>query len=62
MALERARREMLRQRKQDLGYETAKIADKDGPRLVRFTGRPNDRTPKASIIQALGWIFPGKYG
>jgi cytochrome c heme-lyase len=62
MALERARREMLRQRKQDLGYETAKIADEDGPRLVRFMGRPNDRTPKASIMQALGWIFPEKYG
>jgi cytochrome c heme-lyase len=62
MALERARKEMLRQRKQDLGYETVSVADEDGPRLVRFMGRPNDRTPKASIMQALGWIFPEKYG
>jgi cytochrome c heme-lyase len=62
MVLERARKEMLRRRKQDLGYETVSMADEDGPRLVRFMGRPNDRTPKASIMQALGWIFPEKYG
>jgi cytochrome c heme-lyase len=62
MAMERARREMLRQRRQDLGYDTGKAADEDGPRLLRFMGRPNDRTPKASILQALGWVFPEKYG
>lgn len=62
MAMERARTEMLRQRRQELGYDTAKVPEEDGPRLVRFMGRPNDRTPKASILQALGWFFPEKYG
>ncbi|EEH19669.1 hypothetical protein PABG_01928 [Paracoccidioides brasiliensis Pb03] len=32
------------------------------PRLVRFMGRPQDRTPKASILQALGWVYPAKFG
>jgi cytochrome c heme-lyase len=62
MAMERARTEMLRQRRQDLGYDTGKAAEEDGPRLLRFMGRPGDRTPKASILQALGWMFPEKYG
>ena len=62
MAMERARTEMLRQRRQDLGYDIGKAAEEDGPRLLRFMGRPGDRTPKASILQALGWMFPEKYG
>jgi cytochrome c heme-lyase len=62
MAMERARTEMLRQRRQDLGYDTGKAAEEDGPRLLRFMGRPGDQTPKASILQALGWMFPEKYG
>jgi cytochrome c heme-lyase len=62
MAMEQARTEMLRQRRQELGYDTAKVSEEDGPRLVRFMGRPNDRTPKASILQTLGWFFPEKYG
>ena len=28
------------------------------PRLVRFQGRPNDMTPKAKILQALGQVHP----
>jgi len=53
---------MLRQRRQELGYDTGKDAVEEGPRLVRFMGRPNERTPKASILQALGWLFPERYG
>lgn len=33
----------------------------DPPRLIRFMGRPQDRTPKASILQALGWLYPTKF-
>ena len=36
MAMERARTEMLRQRRQDLGYDTGKAAEEDGPRLLRL--------------------------
>ena len=61
MAMERVRTEMLRQRRQELGYGNGAV-EEEGPRLVRFMGRPNDRTPKASIMQALGWVFPEKYG
>ncbi|EQL30945.1 cytochrome c heme-lyase [Blastomyces dermatitidis ATCC 26199] len=32
------------------------------PRLVRFQGRPQEWTPKASILQALGWVYPAKFG
>ena len=32
------------------------------PRLSRFMGRPNDMTPKASMLQLLGWISPGSFG
>lgn len=28
------------------------------PKLVRFMGRPDERTPKASILQMLGWAWP----
>ncbi|KAF2761197.1 hypothetical protein EJ05DRAFT_473739 [Pseudovirgaria hyperparasitica] len=31
------------------------------PRLVRFMGRPSERTPKASLIQALGWAWPSRF-
>lgn len=32
------------------------------PKLLRFTGRPGEPTPKSQILQALGWAFPKKYG
>ena len=32
------------------------------PRLVKFMGRPNSRTPKASMLQFMGWIYPEKFG
>lgn len=28
-----------------------------GPRLVSFVGRPKERTPKAWVKTALGWVF-----
>ncbi|ODQ67325.1 cytochrome c and c1 heme-lyase [Nadsonia fulvescens var. elongata DSM 6958] len=32
------------------------------PRLLKFTGRPNDATPRSVMLQALGKIYPSKYG
>lgn len=32
------------------------------PRLLKFTGRPNDTTPRAHMLQFLGKIYPSKYG
>lgn len=32
------------------------------PRLLRFQGRPKDMTPKATILQTLGLIYPSKFG
>lgn len=31
------------------------------PRLLRFQGRPQDLTPKARILQTLGWLYPAKF-
>lgn len=32
------------------------------PSLVKFQGRPKDLTPKATMLQVLGWVYPAKYG
>lgn len=32
------------------------------PTLIRFQGRPKDMTPKAAVIQVLGWMYPAKFG
>lgn len=37
---------------------TAEIKD---PSLVRFMGRPDEPTPKARMMQVLGWLYPAKY-
>ncbi|KAI9837152.1 MAG: holocytochrome c synthase [Sclerophora amabilis] len=43
----------------NLGSNTEEVTQ---PRLLRFMGRPNDVTPKASMLQVLGWLYPEKYG
>lgn len=35
--------------------------DVEEPRLLRFQGRPKELTPKAQILQALGWLYPAKF-
>ena len=62
MAIERAREEMLKQRRENLGYKPTPSSEEQGPKLLRFMGRPGDRTPKASVMQALSWAFPERYG
>ena len=32
--------------------------DAEGPRLVRFQGRPREMTPKAALIQFMGRVYP----
>lgn len=32
------------------------------PRLLKFTGRPNDTSPRAQMLQVLGKIYPSKFG
>ena len=32
------------------------------PRLTRFTGRPDTRTPKATMLQWLAWLAPSRFG
>ncbi|KAJ9247124.1 hypothetical protein DTO195F2_9216 [Paecilomyces variotii] len=46
-------REQLQQQKDD---------EDTTPRLIRFQGRPQELTPKARILQALGWVYPEKFG
>lgn len=33
-----------------------------GPRLLRFMGRKDAMTPKASLMQLAGWFAPGRFG
>lgn len=32
------------------------------PKLLRFTGRPTETTPKAAMLQWLGYVLPDKFG
>ena len=61
---EKIRQEVRRIRREELGLQL-QADDKeqpDGPQLVRFQGRPKDMTPKAGVLQALGCIWPTKFG
>ncbi|KAK0644587.1 cytochrome c/c1 heme-lyase [Cercophora newfieldiana] len=31
------------------------------PTLIRFQGRPKDMTPKAAMMQMMGWLYPSKF-
>ena len=42
-------------------YRPPRSSEEDSPRLVRFQGRPNEMTPKAKLIQAMGQIYPSKF-
>lgn len=33
----------------------------EAPRLVRFMGRPDEPTPKARMLQVMGWLYPSKF-
>lgn len=40
---------------------TGNIDQATEPRLIRFQGRPQELTPKARILQALGYVYPAKF-
>jgi cytochrome c heme-lyase len=48
----------------DNPFDTTTWVDDDvpPPKLLRFTGRPTEPTPKSQIMQALGWAMPEKFG
>lgn len=37
------------------------VAGAADPKLVRFQGRPKDMTPKATMVQILGWLYPSRF-
>lgn len=39
----------------------AEVKDEE-PSLVRFQGRPKDMTPRAAMLQVMGWLYPAKFG
>lgn len=68
MKMEKLRQEMQQIRRAELGFSPLSDPNKDSeqvdsnkPQLVRFQGRPQDMTPKAGILQALGWVWPQKF-
>lgn len=60
IAMERAKREYLAEHRKALGLDDPE--DEYRPKLVRFMGRPSEPTPKARILQALGYVMPEKFG
>ncbi|KAL4787525.1 cytochrome c/c1 heme-lyase [Aspergillus varians] len=59
--------EKCRRGEENIPLELAKeeyygTANSNPPRLVKFQGRPQELTPKAQILQALGRLYPSKFG
>ncbi|KAJ5708057.1 Cytochrome c heme lyase [Penicillium malachiteum] len=59
--------EKCRRGEENLGWQLAMeemhgtIDQTTEPRLIRFQGRPKELTPKARILQALGYVYPSKF-
>jgi cytochrome c heme-lyase len=66
MRMEKLREEVQQMRREELGLLRREAQSEDEhayqPELVRFQGRPKDMTPKAGILQALGYVWPSKFG
>jgi len=43
------------------GWDAGVAEDLPQPKLLRFMGRPKEMTPKAAMIQVMGWIYPSVY-
>ncbi|PGH00504.1 hypothetical protein AJ79_08195 [Helicocarpus griseus UAMH5409] len=56
------REEVEREVRRRRGFVKEQEGEGGQPSLVRFMGRPQERTPKASLLQALGWVYPAKFG
>ncbi|KAJ5225162.1 Cytochrome c heme lyase [Penicillium chermesinum] len=59
--------EKCRRGEENLSYDlykaemTGAVDPASEPRLIRFQGRPKELTPKARILQTLGWIYPSQF-
>ncbi|KAL1876347.1 hypothetical protein VTK73DRAFT_9526 [Phialemonium thermophilum] len=42
--------------------EAAEGGEAPRPTLIRFQGRPKDMTPRAFMLQVMGWMYPSKFG
>lgn len=42
--------------------EASAVEDVDQPKLLKFEGRSTAVTPKARMLQVMGWMYPSKYG
>jgi len=62
IALERAKREFLAARREALNLPEPSTSVDTQPKLLRFLGRPQEPTPKARILSALGYVMPEKFG
>ena len=49
-------------RKGEEGFVPEKINETEKPKLARLMGRPDDMTPKAKILNALGRLWPSQFG
>ncbi|CAL5869368.1 uncharacterized protein PFLUO_LOCUS3597 [Penicillium psychrofluorescens] len=60
--------EKCRRGEENLNVELAKaemmgtVDQTSEPRLIKFQGRPQELTPKARILQTMGWVYPAKFG
>lgn len=58
--------EKCRRGEENIALDAAKAemlgtANENAPSLLRFKGRPQELSPKASVLQALGWLYPAKF-
>lgn len=60
IAMQRARSEFMRQRRQALNLPS-EADEEPKPKLLRFQGRPSEPTPKARMLSLLGKIFPDSF-
>jgi cytochrome c heme-lyase len=46
----------------ELAKERPNSEEANQPSLIRFQGRPQDLSPRARMLQTLGWMYPAKFG
>lgn len=54
--------EMCKRGEENNMIDAARDQDAPQPKLIRFMGRPKEMTPKAAMIQVMGWIYPSAFG
>lgn len=48
-------------RRERLEGRTGGATEQPQPSLIRFMGRPDEPTPKARMLQVMGWMWPTRY-